>query len=75
MTASVALRPASERNHISLWVSLSALAIAFVALAAWFVVAVSTGHHSPGITPAVHQGGGAGQYNQLCVPAPGTNYC
>lgn len=75
MTASVALHPVSEGSRVSLWLSVTALATAFVALAVWFVVTVSTGHNSSGPTPNVQQGGGAGQANQLCVPAPGTNYC
>ena len=75
MTASVALHPVTERSsQASLWVSIGALATAFVALAVWFVVTVSTGNSSSVTTPNVQQGGG-GQYNQLCAPAPGTNYC
>jgi hypothetical protein len=75
MSATVALHPANGRtNQVSLWVSMAAIATAFVALAVWFVVTVSTGHHSTS-SPSVQQGGGSGQYNQLCAPAPGTHYC
>ena len=76
MTASVALHPTGTQQ-LPLWISISALAAAFVALAAWFVVAISTS--STSITPRpvtnVQQGGGADQNNQLCAPAPGTRYC
>jgi hypothetical protein len=76
MTASVALHPVSGgANNVSLWLSVSAVATAFVALAVWFVVTVSTAHNSTSTTPSVQQGGGAGQHNQLCVPTPGTRYC
>ena len=75
MTASVALHPAGGRtNQVSLWISISAVATAFVALAVWFVVTVATAQHSS-TAPSVLQGGGAGQHNQLCAPAPGTRFC
>lgn len=75
MTASVALHPAGKlTQNVSLWVSIGAVAAAFVALALWFVVTVSSAQHSTSTTPSVQQGGG-GQNNQLCVPAPGTHYC
>lgn len=76
MTASVAVHPVSGRTHqVSLWLSVGAVATAFVALALWFVVTVTTATGSSSTTPDVQQGGGGGQYNQLCVPAPGTHYC
>jgi hypothetical protein len=75
MTAAVAVHPATGRtNKVSLWISVAAVAAAFVTLAVWFVVTLSTGNNS-NTTPAGHQGGGGGQYNQLCAPAPGTHYC
>jgi hypothetical protein len=58
-------------SQVSLWASICVVATAFVALAVWFVVTVSTATSS---TPSVQQGGGTGN-NQLCAPAPGTNYC
>jgi hypothetical protein len=76
MTSAVALRPVGGRGHeVSLWLSVSTLATAFLALAVWFVVTVSTANHSTSTTPTVQQGGGTGHNNQLCVPAPGTRYC
>jgi hypothetical protein len=76
MTASVAVQPVSGQTHqVSLWLSISALATAFVALAVWFVVTVATANTSSSTSPNAPQGGGSGQYNQLCVPAPGANYC
>ena len=72
MTAAVATQPAGGRvQHVSLWLSITAFAAAFVALAVWFVVTVATAHTT---SPTAPQGGN-GQSNQLCVPAPGTNYC
>ena len=75
MTAAVALHPAGGRtSQVSLWISISVVATAFVALAVWFVVTVATAQHSS-TTPSVLPGGGAGQTNQLCVPAPSTRFC
>ena len=77
MTASVAWQPANERaSQVSLWFATAAVAAAFLALALWFVVSVSTTHGSTSTTPTVQQGAGTHHTNNLlCVPAPGTRYC
>lgn len=75
MTATGTFHPIGGRLRGSFWVSMGAIAAALVALAVWFVVTVSSAEHSTSTTPRVQQGGGAGQNNQLCVPAPGTRYC
>jgi hypothetical protein len=76
MTATVAAHPAGGHVHAaSLWLSITAFATAFVALAVWFVVTVASANTSSGSTPRVLPGDATGQYNQLCAPAPGTNFC
>jgi hypothetical protein len=76
MTATVALDPAGAAvKEVGFWLTVTAIATAFVALAAWFLVTATGAHHSTSVTPTVQQGGGASHNTQLCAPAPGTRYC
>ena len=69
MTAMTATAAGTTRT--SYWLTAAALVFATIALAAWLV-----GRIAASDTPAGSGGHpSTGQYNQLCVPAPGTRFC